>query len=155
MFVIPPTTETFIATAMIRRRKRLRAGTSVKFCEIDRKVGDWFERTVEEPVAKPMPLESTLTSNSLNAAELAELIGSDEKVDVPLSRIYALLELHEQGMPTGLLTNEWPNIFFARDSKGIRRLLDLRREANGWRLVGREMESARRFYAGVKVFFRA
>jgi len=97
---------------------------------------NWFLGKVEEPAAEAELRYLTLTRASVDTPIISEL-GGEEKCEVALAHVFALIERQKTGNPGELLTSGYANIFYVRDVNATLRAVSARwRAGRGYWGVG-------------------
>jgi len=114
---------------------------------------DWFLGKTEDPLAKQTLYYYKLLEPSGNGPIVAKL-GGEEKAETTLTEIYGLMAKQANGCRGPLITNNWWNIFFVRDQKGVLRVVHLCWYDDGWYVYARAVNFPASWYAGHMVFSR-
>jgi len=113
---------------------------------------EWFLKKVEEPIDEAELRCMRLISPSVDGPIIAEL--GEDKAETTLAQIFSLLERQSNGQEGILLTNNYANIFYVRDVKGILRAVSVRWFGGGWNAYAHSVEGPDRCIGGGRVFSR-
>lgn len=151
---IPATTEKFVA------REKFVVDTSkkakVKISYLGDNLTEWFlsgDGKIESPISERSLRYGKLMENSVDAPIIAEL-GGEQKAEMTLAEMFALMEKQPNGERGTLLTNGWANIFYIRDVKGVLRAVNGCWYGDGWLVLAYSVLFPRRWCGGRLVFSR-
>ncbi len=148
---IPATTEKFIAKDKFKVDTGRKA--KVKISYLGDNFKSWFMGKTEEPFPGSTIYGRKHNKGSVDGPILSEL-GGQEKAEITLSEIFAMMERQANGEGSELLNNGYANIFYVRDITGTLRAVFVRWLGGGWGVGARPVGYPRGWGAGHQVFSR-
>ena len=148
---ISATTEKFVAKDKFRKDSK-----EVKFYGIWNNFTEWFlsgNGKIEEPIDEKELRYGKLIKYSLDGPIVEEL-GGEAKAETTLTELHDLLKKQANGEEGDLLTNGYANIFYVKDTSGVRRAVVVDWYGDGWRVFAHSVEYSGDWDAGDRVFSR-
>jgi len=125
----------------------------VKIWSLGSNFEKWFLDKVEEPISETVLGYHNLRKSSVDGPIINEL-GGEEKAEIILTEIFALMERQSNGEKGDLLTNGYANIFYIRDTAGVLRAVYCYWYGFGWSVHAYSVGFPLGWVAGVQVFSR-
>lgn len=150
-FSVPATTEKFVVKDNFKVDISKMAKVKISYLSVD--FQRWFSAKVEHPFAGSKILGRKLENNSIDGPIIYEL-GGQEKAEITLAEIYAMMTDQFNGKNGCLLNNEWANIFYVNDVNGTLRTVFVAWVNGGWRVGASSIEDHYKWMAYRLVFAR-
>ncbi len=148
---VPATAEKFVAKEHFVKDTSEKARVKISF--FGGNFAKWFLGKVEFPL-----IASTLSYHRLMKSSIDSLIinklGGETKAETTLAEMFALMEKQANGKSGALLTNDYANIFYICDIKGVLRAVRCYWDDDGWSVAAYEIDDSTEWNSASKVFSR-
>jgi len=148
---ISATTEKFVAKDKFRKDSK-----EVKFYGIWNNFTEWFlsgNGKIEEPIDEKELRYGKLIKSSVDGPIVEEL-GGEAKAETTLTELHDLLKKQANGEEGDLLTNGSANIFYVKDTSGVRRAVHVNWYGAGWNVDAGSVEPPSDGGVGCRMFSR-
>jgi len=126
---------------------------SVKISDVGDNFTKWFFGKIEEPISETELRYQTLRKASVDGPIIAEL-GGDNKAEITLTEIFALIATQSNGESGALLNNDRANIFYVKDINDMLRAVRVYWGGDGWCVYAYSVGFPRGWRDGDRVFSR-
>lgn len=127
--------------------------TTVKISRIWDNFRKWFLDTRVPSTEATTLYKYRLQQDSLDSMIL-DYLGGEEKAEITLAHVFALMRQQPNGENGELLTNGYANIFYVRDITGVVRAVYVRWHDYGWDVSALEVSFPYGWFEGSHVFSR-
>ena len=114
---------------------------------------EWFFDKIVEPIGKTQLRRGKLLRAEVDRPIIAEL-GGEIKAETSLAEIFGLMEMQKNGEKGALLNNDYANIFYVCDTKGVLRTVAVHWNDARWNLHAFSVENPLGWLKGYQVFSR-